>query len=204
MKPDAEIRTTIDWRKLGAAHTGSPRTNPINAQQAALAVAKAGLTGGVKGALVLDGTFDVTMLFPGWGAGGFATFTKNTAMSFLDTSYFNYDAISNTVIILKPCFYMVIGDGHIILDNGVPGSLVSFNLSMPINYAGGGSISATGTNGIDLDTSDIYANCGPLMTNGALNDYVLVAASTHTLVAGSTDTPVGTGGVCRLQFMVVG
>ena len=204
MKPSANIRTDIDWRKLGAAHTGSPLTNPINAQQAALAAAKGGLTGGIKGALVLDGSFIVTELFPGMGVGGFNTFTKNNAMSFLDTTYFNYDSISNTVIILKPCFYMVVGDAHITLNNSVLGSLVSLNLSMPINYSGGGSIFAVGNPAIDLDTSLIYATCGPLMTNGAPNDYVIVAATTHTLVAGSTDTPVGTGGVCRLQFMVVG
>ena len=203
MRPDAEIRTDIDWRKLGAAHTGSPRTNPINAQQAALAAAKGGLTGGIKGALVLDGVFSMPYIAGAFAGGVFTSWAKDTSASFLDTTYFNFDPSTYVITVVKPCYYMVFADGYITLINGLGTNTIS-NFSLGLG-ASGKSLVVDQLVMVPTGADPVHGAVGPLMVNGAIGDTIAVLAGTQVVGGYFPSGYNGANdGVARLQIMVVG
>lgn len=199
-KPSADIRSMIDVRKwdVGPAHSGSPLLNPITPLSVLNNAIDNGLTGGVKGALVVNGSFDITYVNPDLSLGIFSGFTKDVANSFLDTSYFLLDSVNNRIEILKICYFLIYGDGHITLTGGTVAK--PFVHSFGMSSSGGPTITSSKIGYSGLNNNIV----GPLMISGAIGDFINVLASSETPTDFSSTAAVGSGGVCRLQFLVVG
>lgn len=202
--PPVEVRAMIQvWKQVvGAAHTASPLMNQITPLSAINNAISQGLTGGVKGALVVDGTFDVGFVTSDLGSGAFTGFTKDVANSFLDTSYFNISSTTQ-IEVLKDCYFLAFATGTIsLLSGGGAGALYKFNIG--ISSTGGlmvvGPTLLCADNGL---ASPWTASAGPLMMHGSVGDKFSSLANTVTAV-GSGTAGLGTGGVCHLQFLVVG
>lgn len=192
---DFTIRTAIDVQKVGKASSGSPLRNPITPKTAVKNALATGATGGLKGALVVNGIFAMSYDYPGYSAGTFSGFAKDVINSFQDTSYFSL--AGTQVNVLKTCYYLVVGDGNITFTTGDNNGWWQFG--MAVNFAGGGSTYVINKIYV-AKLMPMYLTCGPLMVNGHAGDSINVQAFCES----DNVEMQGAGGVCRLQFLVVG
>jgi hypothetical protein len=158
---------------------------------------------GIKGALTINGGWDLIEIIAGQSTCALAAFTKDNDSSFADTSYFSYDPVTNKVTVLKDCFYQVVADATDTLHNGTSGSLGLLSLQILVTFAAGGTRTIRSQT-VVINGNINYIISGPMMQQGRAGD-LIDAAFFGVPISPATVEPQGSGsGTGRLQFLVVG
>ena len=176
---------------------------------------------GIKGALVANGTFQIA--YEGiFSAGQFQNMVRDAVNSFSDTDYLSIDQYG-AVIVLKPCSFIVVGDGYTPLENGSPTDQVDniFTIEIDVRRPYGTIGLYTTLTAIKGQATSFLisssppslheaavAIAGPLLASVIAGDYIAgvvwgapTRGASYVLSQGYS---LGTVWPCRFQFLIVG